>query len=106
MNKDQKDDYINTLIAKAEGLDIPRYMHEGMINWVLRGIQPGHFLSAVISNDLRSAVGEADDTNIGLIPNYIQWFYNYAPFYCWGSPAALESWKGRELKLVTNRHEE
>ena len=42
---------------------IPGYMRGGFLRWILYGIAPGHFLSAVIRNDLSAAVARADDAN-------------------------------------------
>jgi len=50
------------------------------------------FLTAVICNDLRNAVGHADADNLPLIPLYVRWFYNRAPAGCHGSIAAFEAW--------------
>lgn len=82
------------LIAKAEELNIPKYMHGGLIRWVMDGIKPGNFLCAVISNDLRRAIEKADDANIGLLANYVRWFYHYTPWDCWGSSEELKNWRG------------
>lgn len=72
---------------------IPDYMHDGIMLWLEKGIQPGSFLTAVIENDLRSAVAEADDHNIYLIPDYVRFFYNYMPHLSWGKPGAIEQWQ-------------
>jgi len=52
----------------------------------------GGFLQAVVSNDLKEAVGRADDININLIPKYVRWLYNYAPIGSWGSVENYERW--------------
>ena len=79
---------------KAREYGIPDYMIDGLQRYIDHGIQPGSFLSAVLSNDLREAVGRADDTNIHCLPAYIRWLYNEAPAMCWGSPEAVDSWRG------------
>lgn len=76
--------------------NIPAYMHKGILNWVKRGVRPGPFLSAIISNDLYGAFTRADDQNVYLIREYFTWFYNYAPSICWGHPDALTTWRGTE----------
>lgn len=73
---------------------IPRYMHGGIIRWIEEGVPPGDFLSAITANDLRGAFKRADDTNILLIRDYLAWFYNHAPYLCWGYPKALKTWRG------------
>ena len=77
---------------KFRGFEIPEYMMEGLELYISKGIPPGNFLSAVISNDLAEAVGRADDANIHNLPAYIGYLYNEAPSPCWGSPAKFEAW--------------
>lgn len=83
-------------IKKAIEYGIPEYMHDALTNWVNYGwrITPGPFLCAVISNNLRKAVQQADDNNIHLLSAYVHWFYNWAPAQCWGSQEAVEGWEG------------
>jgi hypothetical protein len=71
----------------------PRHM-DSLELWIAYGIEPGDFLVAVLSNDLRNAVRRADERNLELIPIYVNWLTAYAPMSCWGSPAAVESWAG------------
>ena len=56
------------------------------------GIPPGRFLTAVICNDLMSAISHADIANKKLISEYVRYFYNEAPGNCWGSTEAMQSW--------------
>lgn len=74
---------------------IPDYMHDAIVLYIAHHIQPGHFLCAVMSNDLVEAVGRADDTNQRLIPEYVKFFYNDAPSECWGSPDKVTAWLAR-----------
>ena len=71
---------------------IPVRMHNGLLLYIEHGIRPGHFLTAVLANDLRGAVERADDDNITLLPIYIRWLYNHAPGPCWGSPERVDAW--------------
>jgi len=75
-----------------EYADIPERMRGGMIRYINTGIVPGHFLTAIITNDLKEVVRRADDENMQLIPLYVRWFYNQAPSPCWGSPTRLREW--------------
>lgn len=58
---------------------IPAHMQESIMNYVLRKIPVGNFLKAVICNNLREAVGYADEENLPLLKIYVQWFYNVCP---------------------------
>ena len=71
---------------------IPERMMGGLTRYIEEGIEPGHFLAAVICNDLREAVGRADDENIRNIPAYLGYLYNKAPSGCWGSKTNFVNW--------------
>ena len=78
---------------QMQGLElIPEYMRDGMTRYIKRGIPPGSFLTAVLSNDLMGALRKADDTNINAMPAYGRFLYNYAPAGCYGSPDAVDRW--------------
>jgi hypothetical protein len=72
--------------------DIPAHMQETIKRYVIEKVRPGDFLSAIIKNDLRGAIGHADSENLPLIKLYVQWFYNRAPAVCAGSEAAMTNW--------------
>jgi len=78
--------------AKMSECGIPEYMQGGIVRYYENGLQPGHFLSAVIDNDLKEAVSRADDVNVNCLKNYVMWFYNYAPSGSWGSAGAVDRW--------------
>jgi hypothetical protein len=71
---------------------IPEHMHGGLRRYIENGILPGSFLTAVLTNDLKNAIGFADHINLWNIPRYVSFLYNYAPSGCWGSPAKVQSW--------------
>jgi hypothetical protein len=76
---------------------IPRHMMESMVRYMHDRIEPGGFLYAVVTNDLKGAVARADSTNIELIPVYVSFLYNEAPSECWGSNEKVGKWlSGRE----------
>lgn len=72
---------------------IPEQMRPGLLHWIEDGTPPGHFLSAVLRNDLYQAFTRADDDNVFRIQSYIKFLYNHAPGNCWGSVAHFEDWK-------------
>lgn len=71
---------------------IPDHMIDGVKRYIDEGIPPGSFLTAVICNDLKEAVGRADHINIKALPNIVSWFYNNAPRTCWGSEENFRAW--------------
>ena len=77
----------------AAGLAIlPDYMIGGVVRYVLYGIAPGSFLTAVIDGDLFMALRKADDNNKNALPAYAAFFYNYAPSDCFGSVHRRLEW--------------
>lgn len=71
---------------------IPARMGHGIKLWIEKGIYPGGFLTAVIENNLKEAVGRADDENVRNLPAYVAYFYNEAPAGCWGSEEIAGLW--------------
>jgi hypothetical protein len=85
------------LYFTGEYAAIPEHMQAALTRYVMERIEPGDFLTAVIKNDLKSAVGRADAVNLPLLPVYVRWFYNVAPGCCWGTPENFQEWvSGRE----------
>ena len=83
---------MSQLSEKLAGSEIPHYMHEGIIAYVEEHRQPGSFLQAIFSNDLKLSCELADEFNKYLIFQYVQFLYNYTPSACWGSKEKYESW--------------
>jgi hypothetical protein len=71
---------------------IPQHMRGAVRRYFLKGIPPGSFLTAVLSNDLMEALGRADDDNRDALPRYGQFLYNYVPCGSYGSPDAVKAW--------------
>lgn len=80
------------VIFQGEYAAIPPRMQAAIMRYVLNRVKPGDFLTAVICNDLRQAVGLADAENSPLIPLYVRWLTNNAPSVCWGDAAAMRVW--------------
>jgi len=47
--------------------------------YVENRIEPGHFLTALFSNDLMRTFARADETNEPLIRQWVQWVHNEMP---------------------------
>lgn len=71
---------------------LPHHMREGMEMYLTRGIPPGGFMMAVLTNDLKGAVGRADLTNLKYLTNIVAYIYNHVPSIAQGSPAKVEAW--------------
>jgi len=71
---------------------IPDHMMSALRRYIDNKIKPGDFLTAVLTNDLRGAVGRADHININIIPVYVSYLYNEAPGNCWGSTERVKEY--------------
>lgn len=71
---------------------IPEHMQEGARDYVERGVAPGDFLAAVLSNDLVGAFSRSDHINAEAMHDWVRWLWNEAPRECWGSPAKVATW--------------
>jgi hypothetical protein len=85
---------------------VPEHMREGITQWIENGIPPGDFLCAILRNDLKDAVGRADDTNLRNIPAFVSFFYNCAPAQCWGSIEQFEAWRTMHQRIREANAEE
>lgn len=71
---------------------IPEHMQDGMRLYLEKGIPPGHFMTALLSNDLMGAMGRADDINRHRIFDLCAFLYNQAPIGSYGSPEKFDDW--------------
>lgn len=88
---------IQEMIERGRHL-IPPYMWGGVERYMIHRIPPGHFLTAVFSNDLIGAFARADDENGANMRRYAQFLYNYAPRGSYGSPEAVRAWLNPETE--------
>lgn len=79
-------------VSKMSEYGIPDYMQGGLIRYYENRIEPGHFLSAVLRNDLMGAFGRADENNRAALWSYVLWLYNQAPSGSYGSVEAFKGW--------------
>ena len=71
------------------------YMAGAVQRYIENGFEPGSFLRALLSNDLRGAIARADAANIAKIPHWVVWMENNLPGGAWGSPESYEHWIAR-----------
>lgn len=58
---------------------VPHYMWPGLARWVLYGIRPGDFLTAVLENKLVDSYALADDANTECMRAWANIMYNHVP---------------------------
>ena len=78
---------------KSEYDNIPDAILLAINNHVLRGQHCGHFVTAVLSNDLTAAVNRADDECQKCLRSIVRYLYNRCPGGCWGSKKKMEEWR-------------
>jgi hypothetical protein len=71
---------------------LPEHMQEGMKLYIEKGIEPGHFLRAVLENKLVESFAYADDINIRNMFNWADFMYNQCPLEARGSKEKVEQW--------------
>lgn len=67
-------------------------MKSSIDRYVEHGILTGGFLQAVISNDLREAMGRADEGSRQIVFQIVSYLHNDVPAGCWGSPGRWDEW--------------
>jgi hypothetical protein len=77
---------------------VPAHTIGGIDRYIERRIEPGSFLRAVLENNLREALGRADETNRDALFDIVAYIYNCCPFNSWGSPEAVETWLNGEAR--------
>jgi hypothetical protein len=81
-----------SLAERSAGYDLPLHTRDALFNYIVYGDRQGHFVSAVLMNDLRESVARADDLNQQAIVSIVKFLYNEAPSACWGSTQKVELW--------------
>lgn len=71
---------------------VPEHLRSGLVCYLLHHIPPGHFLTAVLENDLMEAMGRADELSLVGLFSLVSFLYNDAPSGAWGSPAKVRAW--------------
>lgn len=57
-----------------------------------RGQVAGHFVMAVLRNNLVDSVGHADADSLSNLADIVNYAYNEIPGNCWGSEAKVKAW--------------
>lgn len=76
---------------------IPEHCRAGLRRYIEEHQPVGGFLTAVLENDLKRAVRNADGVNRARIADYIVFLYTYAPVGCYGSKEIVSEWLGEKI---------
>lgn len=68
------------------------HMDGALRRYLEHGIAPGSFMVALLSNNLKEAVGRADSMNRLKIVEWVEWLTQYAPSAAWGSEERVRAW--------------
>jgi hypothetical protein len=84
---------------------------EGINDFVNRGVPPGDFLFAVLTNNLRESFRRADPDNFKNMGMIVRYLYTRVPAACWGSPENVRAWldfkqQQRRMEQLAKRTEE
>lgn len=71
---------------------VPDHMHDGLITYLVHHRVTGSFLRAVLDNNLRLAVGRADEKNRHALPQIVEFLVNWAPMAAWGGEELVDRW--------------
>ena len=71
---------------------LPGHMVQGVCDYIIFGLPPGGFLTAVLSNDLKMAFGRADEQNQHAMRRWVMFMYNEMPSQAQGSPEKVDEW--------------
>ena len=87
------------IYSRCHPAEAPEYVREKLTEYQNTGGGLGHFLTAVLENDLSKAIGHADSENLAKLPAIVAFVYNCIDSRCWGSKEIVKEWKahkGRE----------
>ena len=71
---------------------VPPHILPPLDRYISQHVPPGHFLTAVLSNDLREACCRADDVCRAAILQIVYYLHNCCPHAAWGSPEKVARW--------------
>jgi hypothetical protein len=74
----------------------PIHIRETIRLYVERRCEPGHFMTAVLENNLKEACARADEINKYQLFDIVQFLYWEVPSICWGSPESVHEWLCRK----------
>jgi len=80
--------------------ELPERYRESMQRFIEHGTNPGHFLWAVLSNDLFDAVASADKQSQEDLISIVRWLFSNAPSASFGTKQKVALWQGVIVEVV------
>lgn len=75
------------------GAKVPEHLQHGIIAYIVDGITPGAFVTAIVCNDLRRTFQSAAENSVKHIEAIVAFFYQKAPAGCWGDVESMVRWQ-------------
>lgn len=75
---------------------LPEHIRPAVRRYIEEGTPVGGFLTAVITNNLSMAFGQADEINLSRLFDIVNFFWTEAPGPCWGSRDKMQAWMAHE----------
>jgi hypothetical protein len=98
------DDYCISMGSETWDRYIPEHTQRGIEDYLLRGYEPGSFITGLLANDMFRAIGSMDHINETQLKNITTWVLNVLPRESFGSYERIQDWlhdkDGRRSKLV------
>jgi hypothetical protein len=82
---------VRAMIAEGREL-VPDHLWPGLERYFVKRVRPGQFLVALLSNDLREAVGRADPVSFAALPDLLRFLCTFAPRGSHGHARAVDQW--------------
>jgi len=80
------------LREKMVACEVPPHLHNGLINYLIHRYPAGHFLTAVLSNDLVDAVRRGDNDSRAGLSRIVCFLDGFVDRGCWGSKQRVSEW--------------
>jgi hypothetical protein len=80
--------YATALVERG----VPEHLHEGLRRFLVDGILPGHFLRAVLENDLAQAFLRSDPESRAGLHSLVLFLHHDAPADAWGHTYNVRTW--------------
>lgn len=71
---------------------LPSHLLRSISDYVEFGQPQGHFIQALLCNDLKGVAERADEYNAPLIHLWVKYLYNHIPMGAWGSKESYDNW--------------
>ena len=81
---------------------VPEHTQHALENYIIHGLQPGGFVTAVLCNNLIKAASSCDHLNQQYLSDIAKWVFHAAPIGCWGDERTIARWVADTDQIRTN----